>query len=81
MLLQYFYWNSCILNYFPKILKNIRESPEDLKVTSTEVFWTLILNHQHDLHTIYHIVARNCHEDYIYSDFEGRARVLVRYLV
>ena len=55
---------------FSKDLKN----PEGLKVTSTEVFWTLILNQQRDLHTIYHIDARDCDGGYIYSAFEARAR-------
>ena len=48
------------------------KSPEGLKVTSIEVFLTLILNHQHDLHAIYHIVARNCLGCCIYSAFEGK---------
>ena len=35
----------------------------NLKVTSTEVFWPLILNHQHDLHAKYHIVCAIAMED------------------
>ena len=62
-----------MLFYFPKI-KNIIKNPAGLKVTSIEVFWMLILNHQHDLHTIYNIVVRNCSGGCIYSAFEGTAR-------
>ena len=59
---------------FSKDFKNHMKSTEGLKLKSTEVFWTLILNHQYDLHTIYYIVARNCHEGYIYLASEEKAR-------
>ena len=56
---------------FSKEYKNLIKSPEGLKVMSFEVFWKMILNQQYDLHTIYQIVARNCHGGCIYSALGG----------
>ena len=40
---------------YTKLFSKDFKNPEGLKVTSTEVFWTPILNYQHDSHTIYQI--------------------------